>query len=143
MGFADAISAGFRKFVVFSGRAGRSEYWYWVLFSVLVIIAWTFVDILVFGVSTGPLSTVLTLALIPPGLAATSRRLHDSNRSAWWIMLPIAPLIGLIGAAAAGSVLLLVAGVAAALIGFVLLLLMAAAPGTSGPNRFGPEPGYS
>lgn len=140
MGFGDAISAGFQKFVVFSGRASRAEYWYWALFSVLVILAFTFVDIVVFGVSTGPLSTLATLALILPGLAATARRLHDTGRYAWWLLLPIGPLVGLIVAALVGYTLLMVIAVAAALIGFVILLLMAAAPGTTEPNRFGPEP---
>jgi uncharacterized membrane protein YhaH (DUF805 family) len=142
MGFGDAIWAGLRKFVIFSGRAGRAEYWYWVLFSVLVIIAWTFVDILVVGISTGPFSTLVTLALILPGLAATARRLHDTDRSAWWIVLPVAPLVGvvLVLVMLAASPLLLVVAVAAALIGLVVLLLMVAAPGTPGTNRFGPEP---
>ena len=140
MGFGDAISAGFHNFVVFSGRAGRAEYWYWVLFSILVIIVLTFIDIAVFGISTGPFSTAVTLALIAPGLAATARRLHDTGRYAWWLLLPIGPLVGLIVAALVGYTLLMVIALAAALIGFVILLLMAAAPGTTEPNRFGPEP---
>jgi len=140
MGFGDAIRAGFRNFLVFGGRASRAEYWYWVLFSILVIMVLTFADIIIFGVSTGPLSTLVTVALVLPGLAATARRLHDTGRYAWWLLLPIGPLVGLIVAALVGYMLLMVLIVAAALIGFVILLLMAAAPGTTEPNRFGPEP---
>ena len=80
MGFGDAISAGFYKFVALSGRASRAEYWYWMLFSVLVILAFTFVDIVVFGVSTGPLSTLATPKLLiakdgdklPPAFASAA-----------------------------------------------------------------------
>lgn len=141
MDFSEAIVTGFRKFVTFRGRAERAEYWLWVLFSVLVIIGLTFVDILVFGISTGPLSTIATLALILPGLAATARRLHDADRPAWWIMLPIGPLIGVIlVTTVVASPLLLVIAVAGALIGFIILLLMMVTPGTPGPNRFGSEP---
>jgi uncharacterized membrane protein YhaH (DUF805 family) len=140
MGFGEAIRTGLRKCVVFRGRSGRAEFWLWVLFSVLVIIALTFVDIAIFAVSTGPLSTAATLLLILPGLAATARRLHDTDRSAWWIWLPLLPLLAVCVLALTNAALLLVVAVAAALIGFVVVLLMTAGPGTPGPNRFGPDP---
>lgn len=137
MGFGGAIAICLRKFFAFGGRAQRSEFWYWVLFYVLANIALTFVDMIVVGISTGPFSTFITIALLPPTIAALARRLHDTDRSAWWILLPIAPIPLL---AVTASPILMVVAVAAMLVGFVLLLLMAAAPGTTGPNRFGSEP---
>ena len=137
MGFADAVAACFRKFAAFGGRGERAEFWYWVVFYLLAIFVLTIVDIIVVGVSTGPFSTFATAALLLPTVAAMSRRLHDTDRTAWWIVLPAAPLIIVILIA---SPILAVLAVAAALVGFVILLMMASAPGTAGPNRFGPEP---
>jgi uncharacterized membrane protein YhaH (DUF805 family) len=137
MGFGDAVAICLRRFFAFGGRARRSEFWYWVLFYMLANMALTIVDLIVVGISTGPFSTFITIALLPPTIAALARRLHDTDRSAWWILLPIAPIPVLIVTA---SPLLAVFAAATILVGFVLVLLMAAAPGTAGPNRFGPEP---
>jgi uncharacterized membrane protein YhaH (DUF805 family) len=137
MGFGEAVAICFRKFFAFGGRAGRSQFWYWVLFYVMANLVLTIVDMIVVGISTGPFSTFITIALLPPTIAALARRLHDTDRSAWWILLPIAPIPVLVVAV---SPLLAVIAVAAILVGFVVVLLMAAAPGTAGPNRFGPEP---
>lgn len=121
MGFTDAITNGFQKYVVFSGRARRPEYWYWVLFTVLLTILLTIVDTIVgltvFGVSVGVLSSVASLALLLPSLAVLARRLHDTDRSAWWILLELVPLVGAI-----------------------ILLVWVCLRGTAGPNRFGTEP---
>jgi uncharacterized membrane protein YhaH (DUF805 family) len=136
MGFGDAVAICFRKFFAFGGRAERPEFWYWVLFYVLANMVLTVVDMIVVGISTGPFSTFITLALLPPTIAALARRLHDSDRSAWWILLPIAPIPML---AMTASPILAVIAVATILVSFVVVLLMAAAPGTAGPNRFGPE----
>ena len=115
--FPDTVWTCFRKFANFRGRAGRSEFWYWALFYLAAIIAFTVVDMAVIGISTGPFSTAVTLVLILPGLAAAARRLHDAEHSAWWLLILLVPLIGL-----------------------MVVLLMASIPGTRGPNRFGPEP---
>ena len=117
MGFTDAITTCFQKYVVFSFRARRPEYWYWVLFNTLVIVALTIVDLILFGAGTGVLSSVASLALLLPSLAVFVRRLHDTDRSAWWILLGLVPLVGAI-----------------------ILLIWMCQRGTAGPNRFGPEP---
>src|SRR5262245_45131427 len=79
MGFKEAITYCFQNYVGFSGRAARSEYWYWVLFVVLLsIVAWL-IDMTVFGFNTSgvnPISVIVTLATRLPGLAVWVRRLH-------------------------------------------------------------------
>ena len=77
----------------FSGRASRSEYWWFVLASILVIFVAAFVD----GVAGTAVVTILAyLYLVIPQLAVTVRRLHDTNRSGWLLLLALVPLIGAI-----------------------------------------------
>ncbi len=89
MGFVDAIRACFGKYAVFSGRARRSEYWYFVLFATLVSMVTNTADAIVTGASSGavlaPISSIASLALMLPQLSANVRRLHDTNRSGWWL----------------------------------------------------------
>ena len=76
----------------FSGRASRSEYWWFVLASFLVIMAAG-----VFDIAAGSSAVVTILAylfLIIPGIALSVRRLHDTNRSGWYLLLNLVPLIG-------------------------------------------------
>jgi uncharacterized membrane protein YhaH (DUF805 family) len=116
MGFGEAIATCFQKYVVFSGRAVRSEFWYWALFEMILLVVLAIVDAIVFGASTGVLSTLASLALFLPGLAVWARRLHDINRSGWWQLIAFVPLIGVI-----------------------VLIVWACKRGTPGPNRFGLE----
>jgi uncharacterized membrane protein YhaH (DUF805 family) len=97
--FIDAIKMCFTKYVTFKGRARRSEYWYWILFTTLVS-AVTGGSNFVSGVTAaaagsdsfnaagGTLSSVLSLVFFLPGLAVTFRRLHDVNRSGAWLIAP-------------------------------------------------------
>lgn len=123
MSFGNAIRSGFHKYVDFSGRASRSEYWWWVLFHLLVGIAAIGLDAILFPRASGSppylgvLSAVVTLALFLPSLAVLVRRLHDTDRSGWWYLIAFIPLIG---------------GIA--------LLVFLASSGTPGTNRFGPPP---
>jgi uncharacterized membrane protein YhaH (DUF805 family) len=120
MGFTDAIKTGFQKYIGFSGRAARSEYWYWVLFVILVqIVAWL-IDMTLFGFNTtgvNPIGALASLALFLPGLAVSIRRLHDIDRVGWWVLLAFIPVIGA-----------------------VVLIYWACLRGTVGANRFGPDP---
>lgn len=117
MTFGQAIASGFQNYVTFSGRAARSEYWYWVLFVILVSIATYALDAVIFPDSeTGPINLLAGLALFLPGLAVGIRRLHDLDRTGWWFLI------------------------AFTIIGLVLLFVWACMKGTAGPNRFGPEP---
>jgi uncharacterized membrane protein YhaH (DUF805 family) len=108
MNFGEAISSCFRNYANFSGRAVRSEFWYWYLFTVIVLTA---LDLLLGHFSI--ISGVVALALILPSLAMGVRRLHDIDRTGWWI------LIG------------------ATVIGTLVLIYWACLPGTPGDNRFG------
>ncbi len=89
-----------KKYAVFSGRARRKEYWYFFLFNLLITIAFLAID-MVAGlynseIGLGILSGIYTLAVLIPSLAVTVRRLHDTNRSGWWILIGLIPLVGAI-----------------------------------------------
>ena len=86
MNFGEAISTCFKKYVVFDGRASRSEYWWFALFTWLVNIALRFV--------IPALAGLFALAVLLPSLAVGARRLHDTNRSAWFLLLWLIPIVG-------------------------------------------------
>lgn len=93
MSFPDAVRTALSKYATFSGRARRSEYWWFTLFTVTVYIATSIID----AVIGKDIVTLLAyLALLLPGLAVTVRRLHDTSRSGWWILIGIVPLVGAI-----------------------------------------------
>jgi len=117
MGFGEAVRTCFSKYVTFSGRARRPEYWYWVLFGVLVAIVAGILDAVIFGANSGVFSGLSSLALLLPNLAVTVRRLHDIDRSGWWMLILLLPFIG-------------------AVVLFVFMCLR----GIAGPNRFGQDP---
>jgi uncharacterized membrane protein YhaH (DUF805 family) len=117
MNFGEAIASGFRNYVNFNGRAARSEYWFWTLFVVLVSFVTGGIDYFLFPASQiGPINGLAGLALFLPGLAVSVRRLHDIDRTGWWLLLFLT------------------------LIGVILLIVWACFRGTPGPNRFGPDP---
>ena len=118
MNFFEAISSGFRNYVGFDSRATRSEYWYWTLFMILLTIATSVIDIAILGASQfSPVTTIASLATFLPALAVSIRRLHDLDRTGWWVLLALIPLIGAI-----------------------ILIVWFCMRGTVGPNRFGPDP---
>jgi uncharacterized membrane protein YhaH (DUF805 family) len=117
MGFGEAISSGFSNYVGFSGRAARSEYWYWFLFSVICQVVGDIIDAVLFGSQTPVLGALVGLALLLPGIAVSIRRLHDLDRSGWFLLLVFIPLIG-----------------------GIWLLVWYCMKGTEGSNRFGPDP---
>src|SRR5690554_2411323 len=89
-----------KKYAVFSGRARRSEYWFFVLFNMIVAFILGFIDGF-FGladaeVGVGLLGMIYGLAVIIPSLAVGVRRLHDTNRSGWWLLISLVPFIGAI-----------------------------------------------
>jgi uncharacterized membrane protein YhaH (DUF805 family) len=119
MNFTEAIQSGFKRYTDFSGRARRSEYWYWVLFTTLASFALSIIDSAVFGsqhsnsYSGGPLEPIFSLATLIPNFAVSWRRLHDINRSAWWILI------------------------AFTIVGIPVLIYWYCQPGTPGENNFG------
>jgi uncharacterized membrane protein YhaH (DUF805 family) len=88
-----------KNYVTFTGRSRRTAYWMFVLFNVIAIILANVIDN-VLGLAGdggyGPLSMIYGLAVFLPGLALAIRRLHDTGRSGWWMLISFLPLIGLI-----------------------------------------------
>lgn len=87
-----------KKYATFSGRATRSEYWYFTLFNALISIGLIILDRVIgtYNAETamGTLSSLYSLAVLIPSLAVSVRRLHDTGRSGWWFLLAFIPLIG-------------------------------------------------
>lgn len=96
MGFTQSVKTCLSKYVVFSGRAQRSEYWWFVLFVILVSVGLAVLSAVLFGTDpeTGEgsnlLNSVFQLAIMLPMLAAGWRRLHDTGRPGWYLLLPMA-----------------------------------------------------
>lgn len=115
------IEALTRKYATFAGRARRKEYWYFILFYCIAIIALVVVDGLAGTFSEeaeiGLFSGLFILATIVPSIAVTVRRLHDTDRSGWWVLINFVPFLG-------------------ALVLFVFAVL----DSQPGENRFGPNP---
>ena len=87
MDFLTAIKTCFSKYADFTGRARRSEFWFWCLFTFIVglILGWIPV-----------IGRIIGIALIIPTLAVGARRLHDTGRSGWWQLLQLLPIVGTI-----------------------------------------------
>jgi len=89
-----------KKYAVFSGRSRRKEYWYFVLFNFLISLVLGFIDGLI-GLRIGDsgmglLGGLYSLAVLIPGIAVGVRRLHDTGRSGWWLLLSFIPIVGTI-----------------------------------------------
>lgn len=107
-----------RQYATFSGRARRSEFWFFSLFLTLLMAVAAVLDASLNATEgRGPVSAIAGLLTVIPALAVTVRRLHDIGRSGWWLLVTLVPLIG-----------------------FVLLLIWEIRRGDAGDNRFGPSP---
>lgn len=110
-----------RKYAVFDGRARRMEYWMFVLINCLIVVVLSVVDTVVgvfsLGNSVGALTGLYWLVVLVPSVAVTVRRLHDTDRSGWWALLALLPVLGTI-----------------------VLFVFCVLDGTPGPNRFGENP---
>lgn len=149
MRFGEAIRVCLAKYIDFNGRARRAEYWWFVVFALLVGIATAIVDrvvapgyVAVHG--RGPVSMVASLGLLLPSLAVSVRRLHDIDRTGWWIPIFYIAVILLaffaIGAAFTGHAATALIMLLIILALCVWLIVWFATKGTAGPNRFGPDP---
>lgn len=87
MGFTDAIKICISKFIDFDGRASRTEYWYWTLFTTLLYCAATFIDTTVIYSDIGVTDLSVTIMAFLPSMAVSIRRLHDINKSGWWMLI--------------------------------------------------------
>ncbi|MGZ5017203.1 MAG: DUF805 domain-containing protein [Methylobacter sp.] len=110
-----------KKYADFNGRARRKEYWFFFLISTVISIFLAVIDDFTGAISEeagiGLLSGLYALAVLIPGLSVTVRRLHDTNRSGWWILIGLIPVIG----------------------GIALLICMVL-DSTPGSNQYGPNP---
>jgi len=93
MTFGEAISDGFSKYATFSGRSSRSAYWWWILFYFLVIVGASILDA---AAKTPVFAGLVWLGFFLPNLAVLVRRLHDTDRSGWWVLIGLIPVIGAI-----------------------------------------------
>jgi uncharacterized membrane protein YhaH (DUF805 family) len=132
MGFGEAVKSCFSKYATFSGRARRSEFWWFYLFTVIVYIVASLIDNLlgftivtsgengtaVASYSPGWVSAIAGLALILPWISVQVRRLHDRDATGWWWWLNVLCCIGPL----------------------VLIFAFYVQPGTPGPNKYGPDP---
>ena len=147
MSFGQAIKSLFVNYVNFSGRASRSEFWYATLFIFLASAATGMVD---GALRTSLFQGLFGLAVLLPNIAVQVRRLHDINRSGWWLIGLFCPggfLVGLgvgLGFASRSpggtAVTFMTLGGVAFLASYVLLLVWLCTRGTQGPNRFGANP---
>ena len=103
-----------RNYVGFEGRARRREYWYFFLFNMLIALV---LGLISRAVNTTILSTLYSLAVFLPGLAVSIRRLHDTDKSGWWILIALIPIVGAI-----------------------VLLVFMLTDSTPGANQYGPSP---
>lgn len=113
MNFTQAVSTVLSKYATFTGRAARPEFWWFALFNVIASLVTGMVDQAVFGHEV--VSIVYALAVLLPGLAVAVRRLHDTDRSGWWLLIGLVPVIG-----------------------WIVLVYWYASEGTPGANQFGP-----
>ena len=108
-----------KKYTVFSGRARRKEYWFFVLWYVIISIGLAIIDA-VAGLrigDVGVLQVLYALAVLIPSLAVAVRRLHDTGRTGWWLLIGLIPLIG-----------------------FIVLLVFMFLDSQPGENEYGPSP---
>lgn len=108
-----------RQYAVFTGRARRKEYWFFVLFYILIAIGLGFIDSML-GLGSeeyGLLSGLFGLAMLLPALGVAVRRMHDTGRSGWWVLVSLIPFIG-----------------------WLIFIWFATRDGEPGPNAYGPDP---
>lgn len=116
MSFGEAVSTVYtKKYATFSGRARRSEYWWVYLFNTIVAMVLNILTAATHSNAVQILLVIFGLAVLIPGLAVTARRLHDTGRTGWWILIGLVPLVGAI-----------------------VLLVFIVGDSQPGPNAYGP-----
>lgn len=107
-----------KKYTVFTGRAARKEYWYFILIHVIIMVLLSIIGSIVNMEKTFELLKFLyCLAVLLPVLGVTARRLHDTDRSGWWMLISLIPVIG-----------------------GIILIVFLAMDSKPGDNKYGPNP---
>lgn len=106
-----------KKYAVFNGRASRKEYWMFFLVNILIMIGFSLVSSVLRSTIIQVLGILYIIAILVPSLAVYVRRLHDTNHSAWWILLSLIPIVG-----------------------GIILLIFLVTDSQAGDNRFGSNP---
>ncbi|MDP3739443.1 MAG: DUF805 domain-containing protein [Hyphomonadaceae bacterium] len=119
--FGEALPLFFKNFANFQGRSSRGAYWWLFLINFLIAFGLGLVDGLVFtdfvmNAGIGVLGGLWSLAVLIPGISLGFRRLHDVDKSAWWLLIGLIPIVGAI-----------------------VLIIFAIQEGTPGTNKFGPD----
>jgi len=141
----------FKKYAKLSGRSRRKEYWMFILFNTIISIILSLLDKL-FGFdifsstnninNSGILSTIYSLATLVPFIAVGVRRLHDTNRSGWFLLLPLAPYLLILLSPFLGKigfVLIFMSGLTIVVFLIVVIVLLAT-KGDHGKNYYGSDP---
>jgi uncharacterized membrane protein YhaH (DUF805 family) len=116
MGFMDAVKTCLNKYASIEGRASRSEYWWFYLFTMIVGLVPYFLGAIAGSSILIIIGGIIILGLMLPGICAGIRRLHDHDKSGWWMLIALVPIVSLV------------------------LLYWFVIRGTVGPNQFGPDP---
>ena len=114
MDFMTAVKTCLNKYFTIEGRASRSEYWWFYLFILIIIILANVIDI---AIELPLFNLIATLAILAPFICVAIRRMHDKDKSGWWLLIIFVPLLGAL---------------------YILYLFVTR--GTQGDNRFGPDP---
>ena len=133
-----------KRYAEFTGRSRRKEYWFYVLMLIVIGVVIGVVE-RALGLTGmvgpyGPLSLLFGLATFVPSLAVGIRRLHDTNRSGWWLLIGYGPLLISLCLTYLGSLSLGMIFSVIALVGFIVLLVLMVLEGTKGPNQYGADP---
>ncbi|MGE0233729.1 MAG: DUF805 domain-containing protein [Flavobacteriaceae bacterium] len=115
-----AVTTVYTNYFGFTGRAARSEFWYFILFVIVIGVVLNIIDSAIFGMGMGGvgiLGGIFSLASLIPEIAVAIRRLHDSGRTGWWLLLVLIPLIG-----------------------WLVLIYFYVQPSQPGANQYGPNP---
>ncbi len=146
LSFGQAIKNVFSKYVTFTGRARRSEFWWFQLFNfILVFVASLFDDLLGLGISDtgeGVISIIVTLGLLLPSLSVLWRRLHDVNRSGWNYLWVIAPAVLCVIFALVQLLVLTILMAIVLVVAAILLLVWCCMDSKQEENQYGPSPKY-
>jgi uncharacterized membrane protein YhaH (DUF805 family) len=117
----DYYMAVLQKYADFSGRARRAEFWMFTLINILISIGIAIVEAIIGTAGavggSGIIGTIYSLAVFIPSIAVSARRLHDTNRSGWWLLIAFIPIVG-----------------------WIALIIFYIQDSTPGENRYGPNP---